>query len=113
MSNVGFIINMLNQTATYWAPDGYTHEGAVRFARPVLIKCRWEDRTDMFVDSQGDERRSEALVFVDRSLKTNGYILLGRSTEIDPLDEDEAKEIKARRSIPDISSTETEYSVYL
>ena len=76
-------------------------------------KCRWEDRTDLYVDAQGEERRSEALVFVDRRLKVNGYIMLGVSFGVDPIDEDEAMEIKAIRAIPDIASTETEFSVYL
>ena len=109
----GFIYDMLNQTATYWAPQGYSHEGAMQFASPVRLKCRWEEKTELFVDFRGEERRSEALVFVDRGLTTGGFLLLGISTEANPLDEAEAKEIKAKRAIPDITATETEYSVFL
>lgn len=67
----------LNQQATYWgAPvlDGY---GSRSFAAPVLIKCRWEDRTGLTIYKNGEEINSRAVVYTDRDVALGGYLALG------------------------------------
>lgn len=111
--SIGFIRSMLNQTATYWAPGGYSVEGAITFSSPVSIPCRWESKREIFIDNLGKEKRSQALVFVDRELQETGYLYLGSSTATDPLSLSGTYEIKATKAVPSISAAETEYSVFL
>lgn len=71
---------LLNQTATYWGspePDGY---GGLRFAAPVVIAVRWEDRIDLFLDADGNERRSQGRVYSTYPLENNAFIMLGDQT---------------------------------
>lgn len=80
-----FWLDRLLETATYWAPTATpTHSGAVQFASPVPVAVRWEDRAERFVDAQGRERISRAVVTVDREVAPDGRLLKGTSAAADP-----------------------------
>lgn len=77
---MSFLLDLMNQEATYWGnpePDGY---GGKTFDRPVLINCRWEDKFELVVDRQGKEVTAISKVFVDRDMEVGGYIALGDFT---------------------------------
>lgn len=74
-------LDLLNQTATYWAPGGPDGFGGVLFAAaPVLIRCRWQDVQVLFVGADKQEHRSNAVVYPDRELAQKGMIALGNYT---------------------------------
>lgn len=73
--------DLLNQTATYWAPGGPDGFGGVLFAAaPVLIRCRWQSVQELFVGADKQEHRSNAVVYPDRELDQKGMIALGDFT---------------------------------
>lgn len=105
--------DLMLQTATYWGPptpDVYS-EGT--YPAPVQISCRWEDRADLFVDRDGQERQSAAVVYPDQELSTDGWLVLGTSAESDPHDAEGAFQIKATRNIPSLDNTLYELKVWL
>jgi hypothetical protein len=108
-----FILAHLHQTATYWAPGGSDGFGGVNFSAPIQIKCRWEERSELFTNAAGREDRSIARVFPDRALKNGGYLLLGTSTTSSPTGVAGAYEIKDVRAIPNLTNQFTERRVFL
>lgn len=99
----------LTQTAVYWstpASDGY---GGRTYAEPVEISARWEQKQELFIDANGQEVRSNAIVFVSADLDLGGLLWLGTLAALDSTEEDfpetiaEAREIRSIEKIPDRS----------
>ena len=105
----------MTQDATYWAPGANDGFGNVNFtASPVAIKCRWETRGVLFRNADGEEKTSEAVVYVDRELSVKGYVALGDHTgESDPTGVDGAREIRAAHQSPDIQGKNVLHKVML
>jgi hypothetical protein len=70
----------LNQIATYFPPGQPDGFGGVAFGVPIAIKCRWQNKADVFRNPQGDELTSSAVVYVDRLLEPKGALILGDLT---------------------------------
>ena len=111
MSNTTRQNRLLKTTIVYWGnptADGY---GGYTFDDPIEIKCRWEDRTELFVDPNGKEQRSTAVVYVDRAVAVEGYLFKGTLEDLtsaeegDPQTVSAAKEIKQCRSVPNRDET--------
>lgn len=81
-----FAPELLNQTATYWAPSTRDGAGKITFGAPVSVTCRWADATELFIDRQGKEVRSNAVVHVDQDLSLDGFLALGASVSATPTD---------------------------
>lgn len=59
--------------AVYWAPSGETDSyGRVLYEIPVEIECRWEDRSELFVNASGEQETSAGKVFVNGDEETGG-----------------------------------------
>ncbi|HDS00520.1 MAG TPA: hypothetical protein ENO22_05670 [candidate division Zixibacteria bacterium] len=110
MSRSKLITSLLKQTAVYWAnpqPDGF---GGRSYDVAAEIDCRWEERQDIFVDSQGREVRSQAVVYVGQDLDMGGYLFLGELSDLtaeeraDPLVCDSAFEIRSKESVPNLKT---------
>lgn len=99
------------QTATYWAVSSLNNSGEPVFASPTTIKVRWEKRAEMFVDGQGNEKRSNAIVFLSQEVSTQDYLYLGTSTEADPRNQSGALEVKETSAIPNFAGSKFEYRV--
>ena len=77
-----YITGNLLQTAVYWADpadDGY---GGVSYADPIQISCRWEDKQQIIGTITGNQivgfqNMSRAIVYVDRDLDVDGFLMLG------------------------------------
>lgn len=71
----------LNDSITWWSitgPDGF---GGDKFAAPVLISGRWEDRQEKFIGQlDRQEKVSNAVVFMDRDAALGDYLCLGNQT---------------------------------
>ena len=108
-----FINELLKQTVTYWAPSSMSGWGGETFASPVAIDGRWEDKQELFIDSKGQEVRSNAVVYVDQDVDLGGFLYLGTSTASDPTTVDGAREIRAFQKSPNIKATEFIHKAWL
>lgn len=115
---MSIITRMCHQTAVYWGspvPDGY---GQCTFAAAIEIDCRWEDKQELFIDSNSKEVLSQAVVYVDRDVDLNGYLYLGKESDLDsnhtnPQIIDGAREIRQFAKLPNLRVTEYLRQVWL
>jgi len=108
-----------NQTAVYWAPSSPDTFGQITFVAPVEVDCRWEDKPELFKDSQGVEQRSSSIVYPDQAVLVGGYMYLGTLSELsageqaNPKTVSAAKEIGASSTIPNLRGTKAVYKAWL
>lgn len=109
----------LNQTAVYWASpvdDGY---GGKTFDTGVEISVRWEDRNIKFIDADGEENLSRAIIYANQDFDLGGYLFLGTLNDLssaagdDPTVEHDAYEIKQVLKSPSVKSDQYLRKVYL
>lgn len=105
-----FIRKISVQTAVYWSgrvPDGY---GGYTFQTGVEIPVRWESKTENIINRLGNNVVSRAKVFVNQDIDNEGYLYLGKLTDltteqkIDPLQVPTAYPIQTVEKIPMIKS---------
>lgn len=82
MSITTFLEKTCNQTAVYWGNPVNDGEGGFVFDIPIEIKCRWEERNEIFVAPNGDEAVAKSVVFVLQDIDQNGYLYLGTLDEL-------------------------------
>ena len=96
--------DIYTQTATYWSLpviDGY---GTRSFASPTLIKCRWEDRTGLTIQKEGELINSRAVVYPNQDVAIGGYLYLGDATATsNPQDLATAYLIQDFKAIPSVN----------
>lgn len=103
--------NALRQTAVYWGTPVSDGQGGRTFADAVELDVRWEERHDLFMDPQGQERQSSAIVYVGQDVVVGAYLFLGdledlgSAEEDDPMTVDGAYEIRQRDKTPDSKGT--------
>ncbi len=78
---MSLISRMKRQKAVYWKRLSNTLEGHSTFETPVIILCRWEDKTQTFLDKQGNEQVSNTQVYLDPE-----YLVLGSALKKVPDD---------------------------
>lgn len=100
----------LNQVATYWPPAANDGAGGVGYGAAVAIKCRWQNVQKLFRDAQGNEKVSEAIVYVDRELENGGVMKLGTHAGAAPSD---AIEVRAKGSSPELNGPRVLHKVWL
>lgn len=104
----------LNETATVWkiVPDGM---GGHTFLTPYTIKCRWEDRSELFLNEKGREEVSNAIVYTDTVLDVGDYIAFGDLTTYDDptFQSFDSWPIRRFDQIPDLRRVNTTRSAYL
>ncbi len=109
---MGFPEDNLLEEITYWALAGRDAFGAITYDTPIIIKARWEQTEVLFIDTQGQERRSEAIVYVDRDVVNLGKLFRGKSTVTNP-DTIDAREIRSFKNIPLIDNSSAERRAFL
>ena len=82
MSIGSSITRNLNQTAVYWGSPVENGYGGVSYADPIEISCRWEDKQQIIGTITGNQiigfqNMSRAIVYVDRDLDVDGWLMLG------------------------------------
>lgn len=100
-----FLTRNMRQTATYWGPGVADGFGGKTYAAPIQVKVRWEDTNVLFVDQNGNEVVSKAVVYVDTDLSVGGYLLLGISTASNPTTIIGTHEIRNISKSPNIRGT--------
>ena len=73
---MNYLIRNLKQIIVYWGTpvpsgEGYSYDEAIE------LNGRWEDRQEIFIDADGREQTSQAVVYVDQDVDVNGYLYLG------------------------------------
>lgn len=81
------IKRMLKQDAIYWAPESVGPGGQAIYAEPTQIKCRWEEKSEEFLDLAGNRLVSRAQVFVDRDVELGGVLWLGDFSAVVDVDD--------------------------
>lgn len=121
---MSIITRMRKQTAVYWALASsesggldYDEFGQPVVTTPVEIDCRWEDRTEEFIDSAGRTNLSRAIVYVDRDMRPGDILMLGDTDDITDetniKENDGAWEVKRFDKVPDIRANEFLRIAYL
>jgi hypothetical protein len=115
---------MLKQKAVYWAPGGedsggsdFDAYGKPMYTNPAEIDCRWEDRVEEFVASDGTRTVSRAVVYVGQDVRTGGVLMLGTLGDIDsgsdPKVNDGAWEIRRFDKLPTLKATKFLRTAYV
>ncbi|MGM0409193.1 MAG: hypothetical protein ACQEQF_00405 [Bacillota bacterium] len=102
--------NMLNQKLTYWGTSGFDKFSNPNIKSPVILNCRWEDKKELYKDAEGNEKVSEAVIFVNQILSAEEYIQEGEHSGTDISN---AYEIKKVDKIPSIKGDKYQYKVLL
>ena len=114
---MSLITRMRKQKCVYWAYSGTNEFGVKQVGSPVLISCRWEDKSEEFLDNKGERQISNAIVYVDRDTPVGGILMLGTLSDItdsiDIKENDGAWEIRKFNKEPNIKATEFLRTAYL
>jgi len=105
---MSFLTRNLLQTATLWTRDSVDSYGDPTFSAPVSILVRWEQKTELFVNVRGEEKRSNSVVFLDRDVAVGDFLLLGTSTAADPTSVQNAQQVQDFRKIPSLDGSKYE-----
>ncbi len=107
---MSIIKKMRKQTAVYWPFSSIDQFGKKSFGDPVLIKVRWVDISEEFLDADGERQMSNAVVYVDRDVTIGGVLMLGVLADItDAVNIKEnvgAWEIRRFENLPNMRATE-------
>jgi hypothetical protein len=117
---MGMITNSLNQTAVYWGtPVKDTYGKISSFATAVEKSVRWQIKHELFLNNQGKQELSKAVIWIDFVAVLDGYLYLGSLSDLsteekaDPQLIENAHPIKAFANIPDISGNDSNKKVWL
>jgi hypothetical protein len=111
------LTTMLKQTCVYWAFSSIDQFGEKTFSSGVDISCRWEAKTEEFLDAMGERQLSNAVVCVDRDIAVGSVLMLGTTSDI--TDETTIKEnagaweVKRFDKLPTLKATEFLRTCYL
>jgi len=118
---MSYITRNLKQTVLYWEKAASTGFG-FNYSDAVEILGRWQDKQELFVDAQGRERRSIAVVYLNRDVNVGDYLYLGEledlgdsSSALDISDPSavESYEVKAFKKTPNLRATAWERKAWL
>jgi hypothetical protein len=116
---MGIIKKARKGYAVYWPVSGTTgRSGRLKFGAPVEIRVRWDDTVVDFIDSEGKEAKSQAMVMVDRKTPPGGFLYKGKeetleSNHSDPYSVEGAYRIRRLDEIPNFKHTDTLRIAYL
>ena len=114
---MSIISRMRRQNAVYWPYSSVNEFGVKVVGSPVAIKCRWEDKSEEFLDSNGEIQISNAVVYVDRDTPIGGILMLGTISNItdavDIKENEGAFEIRRFDNLPNLKAKEYLKTAYL
>lgn len=104
--------DILIDTAVYWGNPTLQASGYFSYDSPVEISCRWVEKKEAFIDNEGKEAVSRAVVYVGQDLDDHGMLFHGTlddltaAEESDPRKVSNAHEIKTFMKIPELDMTD-------
>ena len=69
--------HLLTQTATLYKRTGYNDYGEPTFDGGTVITCRWRDVNQLFLNANGEEFTSKAVIYPSQSVKVGDWIAKG------------------------------------
>jgi hypothetical protein len=119
---MNYITKNLKQTISYWENLGAGGIG-YSYANAIEIPGRWQDKQELFIDENGREQLSNAIVYVDRDVVVGDYLYLGNLDDLgdsssgydfnDPSQLSGSYEIKAFKKTPNLQATIWERKIWL
>lgn len=100
-----FVEKVCVQTAVYWPapkPDGF---GGYTYGTPREIACRWDGKTKVIVDKDGNEKVSQAEILVTEKLELDGMLYLGSLADLTPQQIANPKLVKGAHPIQMVEET--------
>ena len=97
------------EKCTYWPEDGY---GGRVYGAPQQLKCRWEQKQRLIRTKTGEERVSQARVFLTQSVDLEGRLYRGATAETDPRVLD-SHELQAGEELQEMDGTVVGWVVWL
>lgn len=97
----------MTQDATYYPPDGQDGFGDLSFGAGQAVKVRWQDKAELFRDTQAREVMSSAVVYVNQLCEIGGKIGLGSAAVED------AREIRQAGQSPSLKGNQTLVKLWL
>ena len=79
---MAFITKYLNQTAVHWPTPTKDGFGKLTYGTAVEISVRWEEKNELFLNQEGKQQVSRAIVYVDRDMVIDEYLYLGELTDL-------------------------------
>jgi len=127
---MSLIVKMRKQNAIYWPPaatDDYGRKAVGTLielitASNINYRVRWEAKAVAFIDKEGTESVSSAVVYVPQlpdgsEIATGGWLWLGDKTgladEEDPRENVAAYEVQQVEKLPNMKATEFLRTAYL
>ena len=116
---MSWITRNLRQTMVWWDRSGKNKFNKPTFAAPVEKICRWEDKEELFIDTDGMEVKSQGVIYTAHDMASGDYVYLGEladlssSDEADPTVVSTAYEVRAFRKVPGIKSNESERKAWI
>lgn len=113
---MGFFDEFATDDISYWAAsdpkDAYAKP---TFASPIILKGRWEDKSEIITDATGREIVARSRIWFLQSVSLGDYIMLGTfsSGDTDPTIVSGASEIMDVRKVKDIEGIEEEVIAFL
>ena len=109
---MSFTTRNLNETCTFWGATADGYEGYV-FTAPVHMLCRWEERGELFMNTQGEQEVSNAVVHLAADVSLGGYLYRGESDALDPTSVSGAFRIKRFNKITALRAMAVSRVAYL
>lgn len=106
----------LIHTATVWKNSVSDNYGGFTFDAPVTVDCRWEGKSELFIDKTGREAVSKAVIWldVDDGIEEGDMIAYGdQTTYTDPYDCATAWTLKNVSSTDNLRGTQTAVTGYI
>lgn len=114
------ILRKLRQKCVYWSIDSTDEYGTNTFDEAIEMQCRWENVTELFIDSTGASIPSKSIVYTEFDVEEGGWLFEGELTDLpsvydDPVDlvQEGALEIKKFNKLPDLKAEEFLRRAYL
>lgn len=73
---MSFRKRILRQRAVYWPVVGRDGQGKPTWGDPIIIKCRWDDMTQNYLNGKGELKVSNAEVMVDQPIEEDSVLFL-------------------------------------
>lgn len=110
---MSFIDEMLSDTITIFPYSGFDAFGKSTFGSKQEVKARWEDTITIIVDENGKEKQSQARIFTTAAVLAKDYLYNGKTSETDPTNLPDAKQVIMVKKIGNLNSTEYLIVAYL
>lgn len=105
------------QDVTHWPVTGTDGFGGFAFAEPILLRGRWEEKSEVFINQDNESVLSKAIVYVNSDVTNGDFVALGdfATEEVRVLDPTEVSAFRIRNygKITDLSALQALRKLWL